>query len=85
MGCAKNILVGEYKVPIPKKGEYSDIIYKGEKVGEALCTKDNTTPVFVSPGHLMGFESSRRLILKLAINSKYPEPLRLADINTRIT
>ena len=85
VGCAKNILVGEYKVPIPKKGEYSDIIYKGEKVGEALCTKDNTTPVFVSPGHLMGFESSRRLILKLAINSKYPEPLRLADINTRIT
>jgi len=84
VGCAKNILVGEYKVPIPQKGEYSNIIYKGEKVGEALCTKDNTTPVFVSPGHLMGFESSRRLILKLAINSKYPEPLRLADINTKI-
>lgn len=85
IGVAKNLLVGEYESPVLKRGEHSDIIYNLEKVGEALCTKDNTSPIFVSPGHLIGYESSRRLILELAINSKFPEPLRLADINTRRT
>ncbi|MCK4572074.1 endonuclease V [candidate division WOR-3 bacterium] len=83
IGAAKNLLVGEYESPVLKRGEHSDIIYNLEKVGEALCTKDDTSPIFVSPGHLIGFESSRRLILELAINSKFPEPLRLADINAR--
>ena len=85
IGTAKNLLVGEYEAPVLKRGEHSDIIYNLEKVGEALCTKDDTSPIFVSPGHLIGFESSRRLILELAINSKFPEPLLLADINTRRT
>lgn len=85
IGAAKNLLVGEYESPVLKRGKHSDIIYNLEKVGEALCTKDDTSPIFVSPGHLIGFESSRRLILELAINSKFPEPLRLADINTRRT
>lgn len=83
VGCTKNILVGEYEFPDLRRGQYSNVIYNSEKVGEALCTKDNTKPIFVSPGHLISFESARKLIIKLAINSKYPEPLRLADINTR--
>jgi deoxyribonuclease V len=83
IGCAKNILVGRFKDVVRKKGNYSDIFYKKEKVGEAICTKDGTAPIFVSPGHKIGFENSRKLILSLVINSKYPEPLRLADINTK--
>ncbi len=83
IGVTKNILVGEYEPPEATRGEYSDIIYNLEKVGEALCTKDGASPIFVSPGHRIGFESSRRLVLELAISSKYPEPLRLADINAR--
>ena len=83
VGCTKNILVGEYEFPDLRRGQYSNVIYNSEKVGEVLCTKDNIKPIFVSPGHLISFESARKLIIKLAINSKYPEPLRLADINTR--
>jgi deoxyribonuclease V len=83
IGCAKNILVGRFKDVVRKKGNYSDIFYKKEKVGEAICTKDGTAPIFVSPGHKIGFENSRKIVSSLAINSKYPEPLRLADINTR--
>jgi len=83
IGCTKNILIGEYDIPTLERGQYSNIIYNSEKVGEAICTKDKTKPIFVSPGHLISFKTARRLILKLAINSKYPEPLRLADINTR--
>ncbi len=84
IGCAKNILVGEYREIVNKRRKWADIIYKGEKVGETICTKDNTKPIFVSPGYKIGFKSSRELVLNLAINSKYPEPLRLADINTRL-
>jgi deoxyribonuclease V len=83
IGCAKNILIGKFEDLVKKKGTWSSIIYKKEKVGEAVCTKDGTKPIFVSPGHKIGFENSRKIILNLAINSKYPEPLRLADINTR--
>lgn len=83
IGCAKNILIGKFEDIIKKKGNWSGILYKKEKVGEAICTNDGTKPIFVSPGHKIGFESSRKIILNLAINSKYPEPLRLADVNTR--
>ncbi len=85
IGCAKNILIGEFKDVIKKEGYWSGIFYKEEKVGEAICTKDGTKPIFVSPGHKIGFENSREIILNLAINSKYPEPLRLADVNTRVS
>ncbi len=83
IGCAKNLLVGEFEDISLKKGNRADVIYKGEKVGEAICSKSNTKPIFVSPGNKVGFRNARNIILNLAINSKYPEPLRLADINSK--
>jgi len=84
IGCAKNLLVGNFKDIILKRGNWSDIIYRGEKVGEAVCTKNKTKPIFLSPGNKIDFKNARETVLKLAINSKYPEPLRLADIYSRI-
>ncbi len=83
IGCAKNLLIGEFKDISLKRGNWADIFYKHQKVGEAVCTKDDTKPIFLSPGNKIGFKNARSIILNLAINSKYPEPLRLADINTR--
>jgi deoxyribonuclease V len=83
IGCAKNLLVGESEEIFSEKGNWADVIYKGEKVGEAICSKNDTKPIFVSPGNKVGFRNARNIILDLAINSKYPEPLRLADINSR--
>jgi len=84
IGCAKNLLVGNFKDTILKRGNWSDIIYRGEKIGEAICTKNKTKPIFLSPGNKIGFKNARETVLKLAINSKYPEPLRLADIYSKI-
>lgn len=83
IGCAKNLLVGEYDNIFPEKGNWADVIYNGEKVGEAICSKSGTKPIFVSPGNKVGFKNARNVILNLAINSKYPEPLRIADINSK--
>lgn len=83
IGCAKNLLVGNFEDINFKRGNWSSIFYKGQKVGEAICTKNGTTPIFISPGNKIGFKNARDIILSLAINSKYPEPLRVADLNTR--
>ena len=83
IGCAKNLLIGEFKDISLKRGNWADIFYKHQKVGEAVCTKNGTKPIFLSPGNKIGFNNTREIVLKLAINSKYPEPLRLADMNTR--
>ncbi|RKZ25208.1 endonuclease V [bacterium] len=82
IGCAKNLLVGEYEPPGEERGSWSPVFYKGKKVGEAVRTRDGVKPVFVSPGHRIDFEASRRIVLK---TSKYriPEPLRLADIESK--
>lgn len=83
IGCAKNLLIGEFEDMYFKRGNWADIIYEKEKVGEAVCTKNDTKPIFLSPGNKIGFKNTRNIILDLAINSKYPEPLRLAHMNTR--
>lgn len=83
IGCAKNLLSGHHKKVGSNKGDFEDILFRGRKIGEAICTRNNTKPVFISPGHLIDFKTSRELVLKLAMKGKYPEPLRLADVETR--
>lgn len=83
IGCAKNLLIGKFEHIVLKRGNWSDIFYADQKVGEAVCTKNNTKPIFLSPGNKISFKNARSIILDLAINSKYPEPLRLAHINTK--
>jgi len=83
IGCAKNLLIGEFEDMFLKRGNWADIFYNHQKVGEAICTKNDTKPIFLSPGNKIGFKNTRSIILDLAINSKYPEPLRLAHINTK--
>jgi deoxyribonuclease V len=83
IGCAKNLLIGEFKDMSLKRGNWANIFYSHQKVGEAVCTKNDTKPIFLSPGNKIGFKNTRSIILDLTINSKYPEPLRLAHINTK--
>lgn len=80
IGCAKNILVGEYEEPAKEKNSISEIYYKGEKVGMAVRTRNNVKPVFVSPGHKIDFPKSVEWVLKLCTRYRCPEPIRLAHI-----
>lgn len=53
-----------------------------ELLGTAVCPPGVTRPIFVSPGHLIGVETSVKIVLACC-KHQIPEPLRLADINSR--
>ncbi len=78
IGCAKSLLVGEYP-PVPEtKGAMVPLTYHGKEVGRVVRTRDRVKPVFVSPGHLMDFETASRVILQCCPRYRLPEPTRHA-------
>ncbi|MBI5188410.1 MAG: endonuclease V [Nitrospirae bacterium] len=79
IGCAKSRLVGEYKEPGFKRGNWSSLEYGSKIVGAVLRTKDNVRPVFVSPGHRIDLRNSIEIVLRCTDKYRIPEPLRRAD------
>jgi deoxyribonuclease V len=84
IGCAKKPLVGKFKEPGLKKGDWEPMYYKNKKVGIVLRTKDNVKPVFVSPGHKVSFESAMDIVLKTTTNYRLPDPIRFAHHYSKI-
>lgn len=80
LGCAKSVLVGKYEEPEAERGNWSEMIDKGETIGAALCTKTNVQPVFVSPGHLITLQEAIDLTLKSDGGYRQPEPTRRAHL-----
>ncbi len=81
MGIAKKRLYGIYEEPGEKRGSRSPLLSKeGDSIGSVLRTKDNTKPVFVSPGHKIDPLSATEIALECARGYRIPEPTRRADI-----
>lgn len=80
IGCAKTVLVGDYKQPARARGSYSDLIHNGEIIGRAVRTRTGVAPVFVSVGHRVTLDTATDLILSCSPKYRIPEPLRLAHI-----
>jgi len=80
IGCAKSRLCGEYQEPGTIKGDFEPLIYKGETVGTVLRTRNGVRPVFVSPGHRIGFESASKWVLDTCRGYRLPEPIRQAHL-----
>jgi deoxyribonuclease V len=79
IGCAKSLLVGRH-APVPdERGAHVPLIHRGEQVGAALRTRPGTKPVFVSPGHRVGFESAVDLVMACTTKYRLPETTRAAD------
>jgi deoxyribonuclease V len=83
IGCAKSRLVGEHDEPGWKKGAWSPLRLEDKTIGAVLRTRDNTRPLFISPGHKIDLESSVRLALSCTAAFRIPEPLRCADMLSR--
>jgi len=79
VGCAKSRLVGDCAEPSAAKGSWEPIKYSGKIVGSLLRTRNNTKPMFISPGHLIGVDKARELTLTCALKFRIPEPTRIAD------
>ena len=78
IGCAKNVLVGDYGELGPQKGEYAPLVDDGEVIGRALRTRTDVHPVFVSVGHRVTLDDATDQILRVSPTYKIPEPIRAA-------
>lgn len=80
IGCAKSRLVGEFKEPKQKRGAMRTLSIGRKKAGVVLRSRDNTKPLFVSPGHRISVESAAEWVLRTGKGYRLPEPTRLAHI-----
>lgn len=80
IGCAKSRLIGTFAEPGIEKGSWSPLLDKDEIIGSLLRTRRGVRPMFISPGHLVGIEKSRKLALACTSKFRLPEPPRIADI-----
>ncbi len=78
IGCGKTLLIGKYTEPGNDRGDYSDLIDKGEVIGAVVRTKDGAKPVYISVGHLADLRTSIQLVLNCTTKYRLPEPIRFA-------
>lgn len=70
IGIAKHLLIGKIV-----DGKVYD---KDEVLASAQVSKKGANPIFISPGHKIGFRSSIEFTKKFMKEHKLPEPLHLA-------
>lgn len=78
IGCAKNMLYGNYRPLGLEKFSISPITGHNENLGYAVRTKDNVKPVYISPGHKVSVEDSLEFIKPCILKHRIPEPTRYA-------
>jgi len=78
IGCAKSLLVGEYRDLNASKGSTTPLLYQNQKVGMALRTRQAVKPVFVSVGHKIRLSAAIKIVFACCPKYRIPEPLRLA-------
>jgi deoxyribonuclease V len=78
IGCAKSVLIGQYREPGARRGCHTRLFADGETIGEAVRTRDGVKPVFVSVGHRVSLPTARRWVLDLARGLRLPETTRAA-------
>lgn len=80
IGCAKSLLVGEYREPGLKRGSIEPLYHRKEQVGVILRTKDGVQPVFVSQGHKITLQRAIETVLACCTKYRLPEPTRQAHL-----
>jgi deoxyribonuclease V len=80
VGVAKRLLVGEHAALGGTRGSRVPLRHAGRRVGEVVRTRTGVRPVYVSPGHRVGFERAVRLVLASSRGFRLPEPTRQAHM-----
>ncbi|GAB4289527.1 MAG: deoxyribonuclease V [Myxococcota bacterium] len=78
IGCAKNLLIGEYRQPGNERGSWVELMDGGERIGAVLRTRKGVKPVFVSVGHKITLKDSIEAILRLTPRFRIAAPIRAA-------
>ncbi len=80
IGCAKKKLVGTFSEVGNRKGDFSYLVYEGQRVGAVLRTRNGVKPIFISPGHKIDIDTAVKLTLACITRYRIPEPTRLAHL-----
>lgn len=80
LGCAKNVLIGDYREPGTVKGEFAKLLSEEDIIGYVVRTRTGVKPVFVSAGHKMDHKQAVDAVLCSSPRYKIPEPTRQAHL-----
>jgi deoxyribonuclease V len=78
VGVAKNLLCGK-KPSSLNQNEPIPLYDKQKKIGFAVKPRNNTNPIYVSPGHRVSFETALKLVDHFS-QFRVPEPIRQAHL-----
>ncbi len=81
IGVAKSRLYGTHAEPGTERGDFAPLHDQSDPrrvIGAVLRTRASVKPVYVSPGHLIDVEHSRRFVLDCVTPFRLPEPTRWA-------
>ena len=84
IGVASSRLIGEYDSEPQYEGEAVLLKDRGDTVGWVLKPQLSSRLIFVSPGHLVGLESSLRIVKDCILRHRLPEPLRMAHYHANL-
>ena len=79
IGCAKSLLVGMHDDPGAKALSSSPLVYRDERVGVVLRTRDRVKPIYVTTGHRVSLDTAVRLVCQCLDGYRIPKPTRQAD------
>ena len=82
IGVAKSRLYGRHLNPGPMRGDGAELYDEHDPtqvIGMVLRTRDDVSPVYVSPGHLIDVQHSVEFVLNCCSGYRLPEPTRWAD------
>ncbi len=79
IGCAKSILIGEHEELGERAGSTVPLLFRGERVGTVLRTREGVRPIYVTVGHRITLPSAVRIVKKCLDGFRIPKPTREAD------
>ena len=74
IGVAKKVLVGDFEEPGPMPGDRAPLLYKGQRIGTMLRSKQRCRPLIVSSGHRVGHDTAVEQVLARLAGYRLPEP-----------
>lgn len=78
IGVAKSRLVGTHDEPAVEKGAWKPLYDKQELIGCVLRSRSGVKPLYISPGHRIGFDAAREMVLACTTRFRLPETTRWA-------
>ncbi|MGH9378648.1 MAG: endonuclease V, partial [Terriglobia bacterium] len=79
IGCAKSVLVGKHEALGKAAGATAPLIFKEQRVGVVLRTRDGVQPIYVTVGHRVSLDFAVGLVKQCVDGKRIPKPTREAD------